>query len=83
LAVASKNQAQSRGRQILDYRGTSSGDPLRASEATIATVELENPPLRRPLGSFAYDLMQTEIETEGWRPRRELTLLVKVRGWRR
>ena len=35
---------------------------MRAAEAIIATVESPNPPLRLPLGNFAYDAMRAEIE---------------------
>jgi len=35
---------------------------VRAAEAIIARVESPNPPLRLPLGNFAYDAMGAEIE---------------------
>ena len=35
---------------------------MRAAEAIIATVEAPNPPLRLPLGNFAYDAMRAELE---------------------
>ena len=35
---------------------------MRAAEAIIATVERPDPPLRLPLGNFAYDAMGAEIE---------------------
>jgi len=55
--------AVARRRQVQGYSGTQPGDPVRASEAIIATVEQRNPPLRLPLGSFAYDAMGAELET--------------------
>ena len=54
-AIARRNQIQS-------YSGNQPGDPVRAAEAIIATVEARNPPLRLPLGNFAYDAMRAEIE---------------------
>src|SRR5271157_977005 len=47
---------------IQRYSGQQPGDPVRASEAIIATVERADPPLRLPLGNFAYDAMGAEIE---------------------
>ena len=38
------------------------GDSVRAAEAIIATIEQPNPPLRLPLGNFAYDAMGAELE---------------------
>jgi NAD(P)-dependent dehydrogenase (short-subunit alcohol dehydrogenase family) len=55
--------AIARRQQIQSYSGTQPGDPARAAEAIIATVESPNPPLRLPLGSFAYDAMGAELET--------------------
>jgi NAD(P)-dependent dehydrogenase (short-subunit alcohol dehydrogenase family) len=57
--------AMARRRQIQSYSGTQPGDPARAAEAIIATVESPNPPLRLPLGSFAYDAMGAELEAVG------------------
>ena len=54
-AIARRNQTQ-------NYSGTQPGDPVRAAEAIIATVEAPNPPLRLPLGNFAYDAMRAELE---------------------
>jgi NAD(P)-dependent dehydrogenase (short-subunit alcohol dehydrogenase family) len=54
--------AIARRRQIQGYSGNQPGDPVRASEAIITAVEREHPPLRLPLGAFAYELMGTEIE---------------------
>jgi NAD(P)-dependent dehydrogenase (short-subunit alcohol dehydrogenase family) len=54
--------AVARRRQIQGISGKQPGDPVRASEAIIATVESKNPPLRLPLGSFAYDAMGAELE---------------------
>jgi NAD(P)-dependent dehydrogenase (short-subunit alcohol dehydrogenase family) len=51
-----------RRRQIQSYSGNQPGDPMRAAEAIIDTVEREKPPLRLPLGSVAYEAMGTEIE---------------------
>jgi NAD(P)-dependent dehydrogenase (short-subunit alcohol dehydrogenase family) len=53
--------AHARRRQIQGVSGSQAGDPVRASEAIIATVEKEHPPLRLPLGAFAYDAMGAEI----------------------
>ncbi|HEY5207134.1 MAG TPA: short-chain dehydrogenase/reductase, partial [Roseiarcus sp.] len=49
-------------RQIQSYSGNQPGDPVRASEAIISAVEQEHPPLRLPLGAFAYEAMGAEIE---------------------
>jgi NAD(P)-dependent dehydrogenase (short-subunit alcohol dehydrogenase family) len=54
-AIARRNQVQG-------YSGNQPGDPVRAVEAIIATVEQPNPPLRLPLGNFAYDAMGAELE---------------------
>jgi NAD(P)-dependent dehydrogenase (short-subunit alcohol dehydrogenase family) len=54
--------AIARRRQIQGYSGSQAGDPVRASEAIIAAVEQQNPPLRLPLGGFAYDAAGAEIE---------------------
>ena len=51
-----------RRRQIQSYSGNQPGDPVRASEAIITAVEQEHPPLRLPLGAFAYESMGAEIE---------------------
>ena len=48
--------------QIQGYSGSQPGDPVRAAEAIIATVERPDPPLRLPLGNVAYDVMAAEIE---------------------
>jgi NAD(P)-dependent dehydrogenase (short-subunit alcohol dehydrogenase family) len=54
-AIACRNQVQG-------YSGNQPGDPVRGAEAIIATVEQPNPPLRLPLGNFAYDAMGAELE---------------------
>jgi len=54
--------AHARRRQIQGRSGSQPGDPVRASEAIIAAVESPHPPLRLPLGSFAYDAMGAELE---------------------
>ncbi len=54
--------AVARRNQVHGYSGTQAGDPVRAAEAIIATVEQPDPPLRLPLGDFAYDAMGAEIE---------------------
>ena len=41
--------------------GSQAGDPVRASEAIIATVEKKDAPLRLPLGGVAYDAIAAEI----------------------
>jgi NAD(P)-dependent dehydrogenase (short-subunit alcohol dehydrogenase family) len=54
--------AVARRKQIQSYSGTQAGDPVRAAEAIIDTVERDKPPLRLPLGAFAYESMGAEIE---------------------
>ena len=54
--------AIARRNQIQGYSGKQPGDPVRAAEAIIATVESPNPPLRLPLGSVAFEGMSAEIE---------------------
>jgi NAD(P)-dependent dehydrogenase (short-subunit alcohol dehydrogenase family) len=56
------DSAIARRRQIQGVSGSQAGDPLRASEAIIAAVEQEHPPLRLPLGAVAYAAMGAEIE---------------------
>jgi len=47
---------------IQGYSGSQPGDPVRAAEAIIATVESSSPPLRLPLGGMAFEGMSAEIE---------------------
>src|SRR5271165_4484197 len=54
--------AIARRNMIHGYSGSQPGDPVRAAEAIIATVESANPSLRLPLGSIAFDGMSAEIE---------------------
>jgi NAD(P)-dependent dehydrogenase (short-subunit alcohol dehydrogenase family) len=54
--------AIARRRQTQGYSGSQPGDPVRAAEAIVATVEQPNPLLRLPLGNFAYDAMGAELE---------------------
>ena len=54
--------AIARRQQTQGYSGSQPGDPVRGVEAIIATVEQPNPPLRLPLGNFAYDAMGAELE---------------------
>jgi NAD(P)-dependent dehydrogenase (short-subunit alcohol dehydrogenase family) len=54
--------AIARRRQTQAYSGSQPGDPVRAAEAIIATVEQANPPLRLPLGNLAYDAIGAELE---------------------
>ena len=54
--------AVARRNAIYGYSGSQPGDPVRAAEAIIATVEQEKPPLRLPLGSIAFEGMSAEIE---------------------
>jgi NAD(P)-dependent dehydrogenase (short-subunit alcohol dehydrogenase family) len=53
--------AIARRRAIQGVSGSQAGDPVRACEAIIATVEKKDSPLRLPLGAFAYDAMGAEI----------------------
>jgi NAD(P)-dependent dehydrogenase (short-subunit alcohol dehydrogenase family) len=54
-AIARRNHIQT-------ISGSQPGDPVRAAEAIITTVEQANPPLRLPLGADGYDRMTAEIE---------------------
>jgi NAD(P)-dependent dehydrogenase (short-subunit alcohol dehydrogenase family) len=54
-AIARRNFTQS-------ISGKQQGDPVRGSEAIIAAVEQEKPPLRLVLGSFAYEAMGAELD---------------------
>ena len=54
--------AIARRKAINGYSGSQPGDPARAAEAIIATVESADPPLRLPLGSIAFEGMSAEIE---------------------
>ncbi len=54
--------AVARRKAIQGYSGAQPGDPVRAAEAIIATVEQEKPPLRLPLGGIAFEGMRAEIE---------------------
>jgi NAD(P)-dependent dehydrogenase (short-subunit alcohol dehydrogenase family) len=63
LIDAYAETAIARRRQIQGYSGHQPGDPMRAAEAIIAAVESPNPPLRLPLGAFAYEAMGAELES--------------------
>ncbi len=54
--------AVARRNAIQGYSGAQPGDPVRAAEAIIATVEQEKPPLRLPLGGISFEGMRAEIE---------------------
>lgn len=54
--------AGARRNAIQSYSGAQPGDPVRAAEAIVATVESANPPLRLPLGSIAFEGIRGEIE---------------------
>ncbi|MBV8241842.1 MAG: short-chain dehydrogenase/reductase, partial [Hyphomicrobiales bacterium] len=54
--------AIARRRMIQGRSGAEVGNPVRAAEAIIAAVESKSPPLRLPLGNYAYDEMRAEIE---------------------
>ncbi len=54
--------AVGRRKQVHTNSGKQPGDPVRAAEAIIATVESPNPPLRLPLGSNAFEGITGEIE---------------------
>jgi short-subunit dehydrogenase len=58
---AYKETAIARRRAVQGVSGSQAGDPVRACEAIIATVEKKDSPLRLPLGAFAYDAMGAEI----------------------
>jgi NAD(P)-dependent dehydrogenase (short-subunit alcohol dehydrogenase family) len=55
--------AIARRNAIHGYSGSQPGDPARAAEAIIATVESADPPLRLPLGSIAFEGMSAKIES--------------------
>ncbi len=59
---AYKETAVARRNAIHGYSGSQPGDPVRAAEAIIATVESANPPLRLPLGSIAFEGISGELE---------------------
>jgi NAD(P)-dependent dehydrogenase (short-subunit alcohol dehydrogenase family) len=54
--------AIARRNQIQGFSGSQPGDPVRAAEAIIATVESASPPLRLPLGTDGYDRIGAKIE---------------------
>jgi short-subunit dehydrogenase len=54
--------AIARREQIQSYSGAQAGDTVRAAEAIINIVERDKPPLRLPLGGFAYEVMGAEID---------------------
>ena len=60
--------AIARRRQIQGISGSQAGDPVRASEAIIATVEKKDAPLRLPLGGVAYDAIAAEISARSTNP---------------
>jgi NAD(P)-dependent dehydrogenase (short-subunit alcohol dehydrogenase family) len=54
--------AIARRNQIQGFSGNQPGDPIRAAEAIITTVESANPPLRLPLGADGYERIGAKIE---------------------
>ena len=69
---AYKETAGARREQMRGYSGSQPGDPVRASEAIIAALQSDTPPLRLVLGAFAvkeitakHEGVLKEIET--WR----------------
>jgi short-subunit dehydrogenase len=48
---------------IQKVNGNQSGDPLRASFLMMRVVEMENPPLRLPLGKMALERIQIKIKS--------------------
>ena len=54
-AIAHRNRIQG-------FSGSQPGDPVRAAETIIATVESANPPLRLPLGADGYERIGAKIE---------------------
>jgi NAD(P)-dependent dehydrogenase (short-subunit alcohol dehydrogenase family) len=61
LIDAYANTAHVRRREIQGRSGSQAGDPVRASQAIVAAVEQERPPLRLPLGAVAYEAIGVEI----------------------
>lgn len=64
--------AGKRREQARAYSGTQPGDPVRGAAAIIRVVEADAPPLRLLLGSDAYQLLQTKLdslrgEVEQWK----------------
>ena len=54
--------AIARRNQIQGFSGSQPGDPVRAAETIIATVESANPPLRLPLGADGYERIGAKLE---------------------
>ena len=54
--------AGERRRQARAYTGTQPGDPARGAAAIIKAVDMENPPLRLPLGSDAYQFLTGRLD---------------------
>ncbi len=49
-------------RTLADTDGKQPGDPLRAADAMIATVEAEKPPMRLPLGEVCLNMVRQKLE---------------------
>ena len=56
--TAGKRRASARA-----YSGIQQGDPVRGAAAIISAVSAEQPPLRLPLGSDAYELIMKRLDT--------------------
>ncbi len=54
--------AVARRNAVRGYSGSQPGDPVRAAEAIVATVESADPPLRLPLGAIAFEGMTAKTE---------------------
>ncbi len=50
-------------KEFEDFRGNEPGDPARAAEAIIAAVDLDDPPLRLPLGRDAITEIRGYLQT--------------------
>lgn len=54
--------AQATAKTIHGYSGNQPGDPMKAAELIVFTINLPNPPLRLPLGQLAIDGMRAKIK---------------------
>ncbi|AKD05140.1 oxidoreductase [Pontibacter korlensis] len=46
---------------ILGYSGEQDGDPVKAAQVLLQVVDSDNPPLRLPLGSIAYEAVRKKL----------------------
>ena len=63
IADYAETAGKRRGKQGRAYSGTQPGDPVRGAAAIVKAVEADNPPLRLLLGSDAYQIALSHLDS--------------------